>query len=81
MKTGSIRRKGVPSQHDRSPKRRDPDRTGSLEALAWELPSGNRLAEYALRARFFTPSLLAGYDNAPAGGDSRRSDANNGGQR
>jgi len=81
MKTGRIRRKGLSSQHEDSLERRGHDGRARLEATAWELPSGERLAEYALRARFFTPSLLAGYENVHGGGGVRRSDAVTGGQR
>jgi hypothetical protein len=71
MKTGSTGRKGLESRPPRDEERGDPRGRWSPDALSWDLPSGKRLAEYALRVRFFTPSLVADYESMPGNRPAR----------
>ena len=69
MKTGSTRRKGVASQGFRGGVRDDRAREWAPGSFAWDLPTGKGLAEYALRARFITPSLVESYQASDRGRD------------
>ena len=63
MRTGSTRRKGVASQRFRDSASKNSMQEWTSEGLTWNLPSGKGFAEYALRARFFTPSIVENYQN------------------
>jgi len=80
MKSRTIRQKGVASQRGESFPRLDSGRPRSAESLIWELPGGKRLAEYALRVRLFTPSLLDAFDGYRDVG-ARKVNVEIGGQR
>lgn len=65
MKTVSTKRKGVASQGMRGGVQDDSLREWTPTSLTLDLPTGKGLAEYALRVRYFTPSLVESYHTFP----------------
>jgi len=79
MKTGKIHPQGNPSRRSEASRRGQIDESSSLEESGWRLPSGQTLAEFALRAGCIAPVLMLKHPfeekNRRKGRQQRQADA------